>query len=278
MKIETNAFNNFDSDRELLDRLIHEDQRFDVVLTDPPYNLNKDFGNDSDRLELDEFLTVNRERIQKCARLLSPTGSLVWFAIHHFVGYLQVMMYEAGLYYRRINIWRYENGFSRSRRLPRNEYEPFLWFSKSDREWTFNADDVRVPYKSKERLRSPVYYKNGRGEKIAWKPHPLGAMRGDIWEFPTLAGRRFADERTGHPTQKPETLITEIIKALCPKDEQGRYEGKILDPYAGSGTLGVCCEKLNASGHKISWICSEIEPKWITMSQERLVAVQTMLL
>jgi len=278
MKIDYNGFYNLDSDGSFLDYLSANGMKFDLILTDPPYNLKKDFGNDSDKLDLDEFLRVNRERIVKCANLLSTTGSMIWFGIHHFIGYLQIMMYDAGLHYRRMNIWRYENGFSRSKRSPRSEYEPFLWFSRSPIQWTFNVDDLRVPYKSKDRLKTPVYYANARGERTAWIPNPQGAMRGDVWEFPTLAGRRFAGERTKHPTQKPESLITEIIKAFCPKNDDGRYSGSVLDPYAGVGTLGICCERLNRNNHEIRWICNEIEPRWVAVSNERLAALRTHLL
>ena len=95
-------------------------------------------------------------------------------------------------------------------------------------------------------------------------------MRGDIWAFPTLAGKAFKDEKTSHPTQKPEALITELIKAHCPKNKDGKYEGCILDPFHGSGTLGVCCEKLNKQGHNIKWIGIELEKKWSDICSERL--------
>ena len=95
-------------------------------------------------------------------------------------------------------------------------------------------------------------------------------MRGDVWSFPTLAGKAFKEEKTDHPTQKPESLITELIKAFCPKNKEGKYEGVILDPFHGSGTLGVCCEKLNLQGHKIKWIGIEIEPHWCDVAKKRL--------
>ena len=63
----------------------------------------------------------------------------------------------------------------------------------------------------------------------------MEAMRGDVWAFPTLAGKVFKDERTEQPTQKPEYLITEIIKAYCSKSDTGFYEVRILDSFHGSG-------------------------------------------
>lgn len=258
----------------LLEEMVKEGMEFDLILTDPPYNLNKDFGNNSDSLSNDDFLAINKERINNCKDLLSKHGSLIWFGIHKYIGFMQVMMYDAGLFYRAMNIWHYENGFSRSKKVPATQYEPFLWFSKSNTKWNYNADDVRVPYKSKERLKNPVYYKDKNGNKKVWEPNPNGALRGDIWSYPTLAGKAFEKERTSHPTQKPEALIREIIKAFCPKNKEGFYEGTILDPFHGSGTLGVCCEKLNLEGHKIKWIGIELEEKWVNVSNERIYKIK----
>lgn len=270
--MEFNRVINGNSD-VILKQFVEKGITFDLICTDPPYNLNKDFGNDSDKLELDEFLKVTEQRIDLCKQLLDPKGSLVWFGTHHYIGFIQAIMYNADLFYRRMNIWYYENGFSRTSRAPLTQYEPFLWFSKSKSKWTYNVDDVRVPYKSTERLKNPVYYKGKNGEKKEWRPNPNGAMRGDIWTFPTLAGKAYEKEKTAHPTQKPEALITELIKAFCPKNESGQYAGTILDPFHGSGTLGVCCEKLNKEGHKIRWIGIELEKQWCDVANERINSV-----
>lgn len=255
---------------EVMHQMIKENMKFDLILTDPPYNLNKDFGNNSDSLPIDKFISTNRTRINLCHKLLNVCGSLIWFGIHRYIGFLQVLMYEEKMFYRGMNIWFYENGFSRSKKSPATQYEPFLWFSNSNNCWIYNADDVRVPYKSTDRLKTPVYYKDKKGNKKEWTANPAGALRGDIWAYPTLAGKNFAKERTPHPTQKPENLITELIKAYCPKDSEGRYSGTILDPFHGSGTLGVCCEKLNREGHKIKWIGLELEQRWVDVTNERL--------
>lgn len=262
-----------DSDK-IIKLFQQENLKFDLILTDPPYNLNKDFGNDSDCLELEQFLKITKKRIKSYSNILTNYGSIVWFGIHKYIGYIQIIMYETGLFYRTMNIWHYENGFSRNRTSPLGQYEPFLCFSKSNKKWTYNVDDVRIPYKSTDRLKNNVYYKNAKGERCAWVPNPKGAMRGDIWDFPTLAGKAFAKEKNSHPTQKPESLITEIIKAYCPKDKNGKYCGTILDPFHGSGTLGVCCEKLNREGHNIKWIGIELEEKWSNICNERLKKVR----
>ena len=254
---------------KVVDELIKKGIKYDLILTDPPYNINKDFGNKSDCLSLDDFVATTKKRIKKLKLLLTPTGSIIWFGIHNYICYVQVAMYEAGLNYRRMNIWHYENGFSRSKKEPATHYEPFLWFSNDSKKWTYNVDYVRVPYKSKERLKNAINYTAADGTKKVWTPNPNGSMRGDIWDFPTLAGKRFENEKTEHPTQKPEALITEIIRAFCPM-ENGMYCGSILDPFHGSGTLGVCCEKLNREGSNILWTGIELEEKWCSIAKERL--------
>jgi DNA modification methylase len=267
--MEFNRVYNADSDI-MLNEILSKGIKFDLILTDPPYNLKKDFGNDSDNLPLNSFLDITKKRIDVCRDLLSPAGSIVWFGIHNYIGFIQVIMYDAGLHYRRMNIWRYENGFSRAKNVPATQYEPFLWYSRSPKQWTYNADDVRVPYKSAERLKNPVYYKGKNGERKEWTPNPQGALRGDIWEYPTLAGNLYKEERTEHPTQKPIALFLDLIQAFCPKNADGKYQGLILDPFHGSGTLGVCCEMLNNEGHNISWIGIELENKWCGIADSRL--------
>lgn len=262
---------NADCDTALQD-LLEKGVRYDLILTDPPYNIGKDFGNDTDKLPLDVFLEGMYRRIDLLSKLLSDHGSIIWFGIHDYICYIQVYMYHIGLKYRRMNIWHYENGFSRSSKEPATHYEPFLWFSKDDAKWTYNVDSVRVPYKSTQRLKSPIRYKGKDGIEKVWIPSDKGAMRGDVWDFPTLAGKAFADERTAHPSQKPESLITEIIKAFCPMSD-GRYVGSILDPFHGSGTLGVCCERLNKEGSSIKWTGIEIEKKWCDIALERIHAI-----
>lgn len=253
----------------VIEKLIDQGYKYDLVLTDPPYNINKDFGNDSDCLPIDEFVRLTRQRIERIKKILTPDGSIIWFGIHSYICYVQVAMYEAGFFYRRMNIWKYENGFSRSKKEPATHYEPFLWFSMNDKKWVYNVDEVRVPYKSEKRLENKITYKDSHGNKKTWTPNPNGSMRGDVWEYPTLAGKRFKSERTEHPTQKPESLITEIIKAFCPMKD-GKYIGSILDPFHGSGTLGVCCEKLNSEGHMIKWTGIELEPHWCDIANVRI--------
>lgn len=248
--------------------------QFDLVCTDPPYGVGKDFGNDTDKLEAKDFRDFIYPRIADLECLMTPKAGLIWFCSQkHIYEVLDAFHHHSMLTYQRMMMWHYKNGMSRQVNSPVTEFEPFLWYTVDPEVYTYNRDDVRVPYKS-DRVKTPVYKKAKDGTVKAWNPDPRGAKRGDVWEYPCLAGKLYENERTEHPTQKPLSLMTDLIKAYCPKAADGMYEGKILDPFHGSGTVGVCCEKLNAQGHRIQWIGIELQQNWVDECDKRVAAVK----
>ena len=232
------------------------DEVADLIIADPPYNIGKQFGSTRRWNSLDEWLPWCDEWIGECARILSPNGSMFVYGIHNYLAYLQVKMYALDLKYRRQIIWNYENGFSGfGKTTLATHYEPILWFSKG-KEYTYHT--IREPYKSQERLKYKVI-KNGK----TWTPHPDGKMAGDVWKFPTLAGRRFRDEKVDHPTQKPLALSDRIVVHFSDPGDL------IVVPFAGSGTECVSALK---NGRDF-WAC-ELDPGYAQLSQERLAGVE----
>ena len=233
--------------RRLPDDFVH------LVVADPPYNLEKDFGNWREREKKDEWLPWCKEWISEAERILVPGGNIFVYGIHHHLCWLQCYMYEIGLAYRRLIIWYYENGFAGyNKRSLAAHYEPILWFSKGN---GYTYHPIREPYKSKERLKHKII-KNGK----QWKPHPEGRLAGDVWRFPTLAGRRFRDEKVDHPTQKSLSLTERIIKHFSNENDV------VLVPFAGSGT-----ECLVALMHNRRYIGYELNEHYIKISQKRIL-------
>lgn len=229
-----------------------ESESIDLIVADPPYNLNKNFGNDSDKWEtVYDWVGWSKKWIDESKRILKPTGSIFIYGIHHYLCFLQVYLYEIGMQYRRQIIWHYENGFSGYKNGPAATYEPILWFSKSE---TFEYTPIREPYKSQERLKNKIT-KNGK----VWTPNPEGKHGGDVWNFPTLAGNRFKDEKVDHPTQKPMSISNRIIKHFSKPDSL------VFIPFAGSGSECVAC-KMNDR----NFIGSEINPEYIEIASKRL--------
>jgi hypothetical protein len=77
------------------------------------------------------------------------------------------------------------------------------------------------------------------------RPHPKGKNIGDVWEIPTepYEGEHFA--------VFPKKLVERCIKLGCPPG------GTVLDPFAGSGTVGEVAQKLNRKA-----ILIEINPDY----------------
>lgn len=224
----------------------------DLVIADPPYNLNKNFGAYNETERKDDWLPWSKTWLSEVKRILKPGGNVFVYGIHHYLCYLQVYMYEIDLSYRRQIIWYYENGFAGySTRTLAAHYEPLLWFSKGDK-YTYHP--IREPYKSQERLKHKIT-KNGR----EWKPNPEGRLAGDVWSFPTLAGRRFRDEKVDHPTQKPLSISVRIVKHFSNPGDL------VIVPFAGSGT--ECLASLMESRQFIGF---ELNNDYIQIANNRL--------
>ena len=225
----------------------------DLIVADPPYNLDKDFGVWKERERRGDWLTWSKEWLNECERVLKPGGSIFVYGIHRHLCWLQCHLYDLHLTYRRQIIWHYENGFSGYTKTLAAEYEAILWFSKGD---SFTYHPIRVPYKSVERLKYKVK-KNGK----TWVPNPAGRLAGDVWNIPTLAGRRFRDEKVDHPTQKPLVLARRLVEHFSNPGEM------VLVPFAGSGTECVAAVECMRQ-----FVGFEVNPSYVNLALERVAA------
>ena len=226
-----------------------------LIVADPPYSINKEFGSTTRKMDFDEWLRWSCDWLKETYRILAPDGNLAVYSLHQSAAFLHVAMHSMGLVYRRQIVWHYENGFSTYKHGPAAEYEVILWFAHSAKT-TFNPS--RKPYKSSERLRYRVI-KNGK----EWTPNPEGRLEGDVWKIPTLAGRRFADEKVAHPTQKPLSLSEKLINMLSNPGDL------VIVPFVGSGSECVAAQ-LNGR----NFIGAEINPDYVAIAQSRLSALQ----
>ncbi len=223
-----------------------------LVIADPPYNLDKDFGIWKEADEKHRWLPWSKEWLAECKRILMPSGNIFVYGIHRHLCWIQCFLYELGLDYQRQIIWHYENGFAGySTRTLGAHYEPILWFSNGPG-YTYNP--IREPYKSTKRLKYKIK-KNGK----VWTPHPDGRLAGDVWNFPTLAGRRFRDEKVNHPTQKPLSLTLRLVEHFS------NPEDLVVVPFSGSGTECVAAYK---TGRR--FIGFELNPDYIAIGNNRL--------
>lgn len=76
-----------------------------------------------------------------------------------------------------------------------------------------------------------------------------------LYKYPICHGK----ERTEHPTQKPLTLISELLLKHSNKNDV------ILDMFMGSGTTGVACKNLNRK-----FIGVELDETYFNIAKERI--------
>ena len=137
----------------------YNDETFDLIIADPPYNLDKDFGEYNEKTRKANWLEWTKNWIKESERVLKKDGNIFIYGIHKNICWVQSYLFEVGLDYRRQIIWKYENGFAGySKRNLSAFYEPLLWFSKG-KNHTYHT--IREPYKSKERIKNKIV-KNGK--------------------------------------------------------------------------------------------------------------------
>ena len=69
----------------------------DLIVADPPYNLNKDYGNKSDSRSFEDYIQFTKDWTSEAKRVLKPTGTMYVFMGFRFISYLyQILEKENG--------------------------------------------------------------------------------------------------------------------------------------------------------------------------------------
>lgn len=211
-----------------------------LIVTDPPYNLNKDYGNNQDKLQFEDYLEFSREWLKQAHRVLADDGTIYVFMGMRYISYVyQILEQELGMHFNSWITWFYTQGIGKTRGFsPR--HDDILMFTKHPKRFVFNLDEVRVPQK---------YYRSVNNMR--------GANPGNVWQFSHM--HYCNKNRQAHPTQKPEGLYERMILASSNEGDT------VLDPFLGSGTLLRVCQHTGRRG-----IGFDVNPDFIAMAKERL--------
>lgn len=251
------------------------DESVDLIFADPPYNIKKA---DWDKFESqEEYIRWSLTWIAEAARILKPTGSLY---ICGFSETLADLKHPAMKYFQGCKwlIWHYRNKANLGGDWGRS-HESILHLRKT-KDFSLNIDDIRIPY-GEHTLKYPVHpqaessqYAKGKKSSSVWTPNPLGAKPKDVLEVPTTCNGM--EEKTEHPTQKPEELLRKLILA------SSKVGDIVVDPFSGSGTSLVVAEQLqrlwigcDVSDEYNSWAIHRIDhvvhrtiEQWISFDKE----------
>jgi adenine-specific DNA-methyltransferase len=256
-----------------LDNMISEKKKFRLIITSPPYNMDKAYEKTR---SLENYKNEIQSIIQKLVKLLDKNGSICWQVGNYIdpitreVIPLDIFYHEifkkCGLLLRNRIIWHFEHGLHASQRFS-GRYETIMWYTKSEK-YIFNLDDVRIPAK----YPGKTYYKGEKKGQISGNPkgkNPSDVWKiikydweNEIWNVPNVKANH--KEKTSHPCQYPIELVERCILALTKKGDW------VLDPFAGVGSTLLAAYKTNRNSVGI-----EKFKQYINIGNKRLAKLKT---
>lgn len=230
-----------------------KDKSINLLILDPPYNLNKKFNSlKFSKTTIDEYTSYLQDILFAFLPKLKKDASV------YICGdwYSSISIYEAAskiLQIRNRITWEREKG-----RAAKNNYKNCsedIWFCTVGNKFTFNVEAVKLrrtvkaPYKENGIPKDWTEFNSGKFRDTA----PSNFMSDITIPFWSMK------ENTKHPTQKSEKLIAKLILASSNVDDV------VCDPFLGSGTTAVVSKKL-----KRNFIAFEQEEEYCLWSQKRL--------
>lgn len=215
------------------------DGTFDLIVTDPPYNISNlravDFS-DEDRSGMSahfgewdymtelEYTSKTEDWSLDFFRLLRDGGSVYVFCAEAYISLMRKSLISAGFRFKNVLVW------ARPNPKPKPDKTSFV----------ASCDFIMFAVK-------------GDGHTFNYTAH--NEMHSFIQMAPAMGAER---EEWGHRTQKPVALIKKLIELSSKPGDI------VLDPFAGSGTTGEACADLGRT-----FMLVEQDPESIKMIEAR---------
>lgn len=257
------------SSGDIEDKVIHQnlfacvdhlpDQFIDLMIVDPPYNLNKKFGESkftkSSSESYEEWLESWLSKLKRCLRM---SASIYFCSDWQSSKAVQSVLEKHFIVRNRIT-WEREKGRGATSNWKNCSED--IWFCTVTNDYFFDVEAVKL----KRKVIAP--YRHSSGEPKDWEETIDGNYRlthpSNLWTDISIPFWSMP-ENTDHPTQKPEKLITKLILA---SSKPGDF---VFDPFVGSGTTCVVAKKLD---RKYSGV--EQEAEYCQMAIKRLLAADS---
>jgi len=220
----------------------------DLVLTDPPYGINyKEWD------KFDDFIGFTEKWVKECTRILKLTGTMWSFMGYSSIfNFVPILEKYGNVHLENWVVWARAKGRSSSKHL-KSLREDIFHITKSEK-FTWNnlkvLREVVCPYVKDGKPRG--WFIDENGKRVRW------TGLGNVWMYTSPFWSSKSDKQI-HPSQKPLMLIERLI--LLSSNENDI----VLDPFSGSGTTAVACQRLNRK-----FLCIEKNEEYYKKSVERL--------
>lgn len=234
----------------------------DLAVIDPPYNLKKAAW-DSFRTH-EDFLAFTYAWIDALLPALGENAALYIFNTPLNCAFIATYLQSKGLNFRNWITWDKRDGFAGGTRRFVPMQESIVYFSNGDNPY-FDADAVRIPYASEERIahaRKKGILKDGK----RWFPNDKGKLCTDVWH---IVSERHKTKENGrvvkgpHVTPKPVELIERIVLSSSKPGDV------VLDCFSGTGTTAFVAKK-----HGRNFLACDSDENYVAQSKQRLTACQ----
>lgn len=209
------------------------DEYFDLIIIDPPYNLDKNFhGKKFAKMQPEAYEDYLRSWFYKVCDKLVPNGTLYMCGDWKCSSSMQRVIEERLTIVNRIT-WQREKGRGAKTNW-KNAMED-IWFAvKNPKDYYFDVESVKM----KRKVIAP-YRVDGNPKD--WEATEAGNFRitypSNFWDDISIPFWSMP-ENTDHPTQKPEKLYAKLVLASSKPGD------RVFDPFLGSGTAAVVARKL----------------------------------
>lgn len=253
------------------------DEFVDLCYIDPPFFSNKKYEvifHDGEEIRafedrwkggIEHYVDWMRNRVFEIYRILKRNGSFYMHCDWHASHYLKVMTDQIfGIKnFRNEIVWHYRKWPSGFKQFQRN-HDCILFYSKTDsRERVFNQIDLMKRAESTLKRFADSQIISGYDETGKRMPSQMnskkspGVARDDVWDF-----GRVPPIKQLFPTQKPEVLLSRIIRASSNKGDL------VFDPFCGCGTTIVTAEILERR-----WLGIDVSPTACRLIKRRLSTI-----
>ena len=204
----------------------------DLLIVDPPYNIDKDFHGNKFKKSADSiYEEYTKAWIERVLPLLKDTAS-IYVCCDWKSSIVIASVLKKYFYIQNRITWQREKGRGALYNW-KNGMED-IWFATMSKDYTFNVEAV----KTRRRVVAP-YKVDGKPKD--WEETEEGNFRNtypsNFWDDISIPYWSMP-ENTAHPTQKPEKLLAKLILA------SSNEKDIVFDPFLGSGSTSVCAKKL----------------------------------